>query len=134
MRVEPYLFFPGSTKEAMELYKTIFGGKLEVTLRGDMDPSAPEDEKNKVINALLTSEHIIFRATDRSDTSLSTQTRIELTINGSDEIRLNKVFDSLAVGGKVDAPLEKQFWGDTWGKVTDKFGITWQVNIEATKN
>jgi PhnB protein len=26
-------------------------------------------------------------------------------------------------------PLAKQFWGDTFGAVTDKFGIGWQVNI-----
>jgi PhnB protein len=35
------------------------------------------------------------------------------------------------VGGKVDMPLAKQFWGDTFGMVTDKFGIRWMVNIAA---
>jgi len=133
MRIEPYLFFPGSTKKAMEFYKELFGGELQITLRGDMDPSAPDAEKNQVINALLSSEHITFRASDRGDTNSDPQTRIELTINGSDDVSLREVFNSLADGGAVDTALEKQFWGDIWGKVTDKFGITWQVNIEASK-
>lgn len=26
-------------------------------------------------------------------------------------------------------PLERQMWGDDYGLVTDKFGISWHVNI-----
>ena len=26
-------------------------------------------------------------------------------------------------------PLEKQMWGDQFGKCTDQFGIAWMVNI-----
>jgi PhnB protein len=26
-------------------------------------------------------------------------------------------------------PLEKQVWGDEFGMFTDKFGMTWMVNI-----
>jgi len=26
-------------------------------------------------------------------------------------------------------PLAKQFWGDTFGMVTDKFGVHWMVNV-----
>lgn len=28
-------------------------------------------------------------------------------------------------------PLAKQFWGDTFGMLTDKFGIHWMVNISS---
>jgi PhnB protein len=28
-------------------------------------------------------------------------------------------------------PLEKQFWGDIFGSLTDKFGINWMVNISS---
>jgi PhnB protein len=29
----------------------------------------------------------------------------------------------------VKAPMEKMFWGDTFGALIDKFGIGWQVNV-----
>jgi PhnB protein len=29
----------------------------------------------------------------------------------------------------VDMPLEKQVWGDEFGQLTDRFGISWLVNI-----
>jgi PhnB protein len=134
MNIEPYLFFPGSTKQAMEFYKEVFGGELSITLRGDMDPTSPEAEKSQVINALLKNDHITFRASDRGDSTLEVQKRIELTLNGADEESLRKIFEKLATRGTVDVALEKQFWGDTWGKVTDQFGITWQVNIEVPKS
>jgi PhnB protein len=127
--IDPYLFFPGKAEEAITFYRQVFGGEVEMTRRGDVDPSASENEKNQVVNATLTSEGITIRASDRQDTNLDAQTRVELSIVGQDEETLRKVFDDLGAGGTVRSPLEKQFWGDIFGALTDKFGIGWQVNI-----
>lgn len=32
---------------------------------------------------------------------------------------------AVAAGAKVDMPLENQFWGDRYGKITDPFGHNW---------
>ncbi len=132
MKLEAYLFFPGNTAEAMNFYQHIFGGDLEVTRRGDVDPSATESEKDLVINAALDSAGFTLRAGDRADATGDVQTRIELTINGSEEEQLRKMFDALSDGGSVKAPLEKMFWGDIFGALIDRFGIGWQVNIAAS--
>jgi PhnB protein len=127
--IDPYLFFPGSTEEAITFYQSAFGGDVSITRRGDVDPSAPEDEKGQVLNASLTTGELTIRASDRPDTDLELQTRVELSIVGEDEDRLRKLFQDLSQGGTVRMALEKQFWGDTFGALTDKFGIGWQVNI-----
>ena len=129
MRLEPYLFFPGTTEQAMNHYQSILGGELSITRRGDVDPTAPPEEKHLVINAALSSGAFTLRASDRADTTNEVQTRIELTIVGSDEGDLREVFAGLSAGGTVKAPLEKMFWGDIFGGLIDKFGIGWQVNI-----
>ncbi|MDJ0111613.1 VOC family protein, partial [Rhodococcus erythropolis] len=36
--------------------------------------------------------------------------------------------------GTVSVPLEKQMWGDEFGACTDKFGISWLVNIGAPQS
>jgi PhnB protein len=131
MKLEAYLFFPGQTAAAMTFYQGIFGGELAVTHRGDVDPTASESEKGLVINAALDSGAFTLRASDRADTTGDVQTRIELTINGSEEGDLRRIFDALGEGGMVKAPLEKMFWGDIFGAVIDRFGIGWQVNIAA---
>jgi PhnB protein len=38
-------------------------------------------------------------------------------------------FEMLSAGGQVTMPLEKQMWGDEFGMCTDRFGITWMVNV-----
>jgi PhnB protein len=130
MQIDAYLFFPGNAAEAMEFYRGVFGGTLTITRRGDVDPAAPGEDKDLVINALLDTGDFHMRGSDREDAS-SPQTRVALSVIGSDEPRLRKVYDDLSAGGTQDAPLEKQFWGDIFGALTDKFGISWQVNIGA---
>jgi PhnB protein len=51
------------------------------------------------------------------------------TVIGPGEPRLRAVFDGLANGGTLRVPLAKQFWGDIFGAITNKYGIAWQVNI-----
>ena len=131
MNLEAYLFFPGNTEEAMNHYRNILGGDLSITRRGDVDPSAPQDEKHLVINAALDTGRFTLRASDREDATNEAQTRIELTIVGTDEAALRTIFDGLGESGTVKAPLEKMFWGDIFGALVDKFGIGWQVNIAA---
>jgi PhnB protein len=131
VNLEAYLFFPGNTEEAMNYYQGILGGDLSITRRGDVDPAAPEDEKHLVINAALDAGTFTLRASDRADATNEVQTRIELTIVGTDEGDLRRIFDGLGERGTVKAPLEKMFWGDIFGALIDKFGIGWQVNIAA---
>ncbi len=129
--LDAYLFFPGNTDEAIAFYQEVFGGHTTITRRGDVDPTASDTEKNQIINALLTGGDITLRASDRGDATLDPQTRVELSIIGPDEPRLRAIFDGLANGGTVRTELAKQFWGDIFGAVTDKYGIGWQVNIGA---
>jgi PhnB protein len=129
VELNAYLFFPGNAEQAIAFYQQVFGGEITITRVGDVDPTAPPEQKNLVINAQLIGGDITLRASDRQDTSTDPQTRIELSLIGTDDARLRALFDGLADGGTVRAQLEKQFWGDVFGAVTDQYGIGWQINI-----
>ena len=92
MKLEAYLFFPGNTEDAMTFYQGILGGDLAVTRHGDVDPTAPDAEKHLVINASLDTGSFVFRASDRGDATNEVQTRIELSIVGTDETELRRIF------------------------------------------
>jgi PhnB protein len=130
----PYLFFKGNAKEAMAFYKSIFGGDLDIQTMGEVPKEAqmPGADPNSVMHAALKGPVNIF-ASDSPQASDKTA-KVELSLGGANQDQLHKIFDGLAAGGKVRMPLEKQFWGDTFGMLTDKFGVDWMVNIEVPKS
>ncbi len=131
IKLNSYLNFNGNCGEAMKFYHSIFGGKLDIQTYADTPemPSTPEN-KNMVIHAVLTSDEVMFMASDgdpRSEVKFGNS--VNLSLVGTDETKLTEYFQKLSEGGKINMPLEKQFWGDKFGMTTDKFGINWMVNI-----
>lgn len=132
--LDVYLYFPGNAKEAMEFYKNIFGGELTIQLFSDAPDAIPggvnEDNKNNVMHARLEGGDIKLMASDGSKASPESK-KVDLALGGSDEAHLREVFDALSDGGKVNMPLAKMYWGDIFGAVLDKYGVSWVVNITA---
>ena len=97
---------------------------------GESGQSKSPEEKDRIMHAELKNDTLSFMASDgNAEHPVHMGDNISMSISGSDETTLTKYFIGLAKGGKVDMPLAKQFWGDTFGMLTDKFGIHWMVNI-----
>jgi len=128
-----YLNFNGDAAEAMRFYQSVLGGDLNIQTFGDAGMAQTDTEKNLTVHAALTSDSITLFASDgRPDTKVIFGDNVHLSLQGSDAALLTGYFNGLAAGGRVDMPLAKQFWGDTFGMLTDKFGVHWMVNINAT--
>lgn len=132
--LHPYLNFMGQTREAMEFYHSVLGGKLTMQTYKDAGMSHEPNDDDKILHALLENGSLTFMASDgNKDHQVRMGDNIHMSISGSDEAQLKGFFEKLSAGGKVDMPLAKQFWGDTFGMLTDKFGVHWMVNISAHK-
>jgi PhnB protein len=59
-------------------------------------------------------------------------TNFGMSLSGDNEAELRGYFERLTVGGNVTMPLGKAPWGDVFGMLTDKFGVSWLVNISET--
>jgi PhnB protein len=131
--LEPYLFFKGNCKEAMEFYKSVFGGELAMSTLGESPKEALEQMKvdesryGEIMHSSLKGP-VNLMASD-SQMASDQAAKVELSLGGTDETQMKEIFDKLADGGKVKMPLEKQFWGDMFGMLTDKFGVDWNMNI-----
>jgi PhnB protein len=133
--LSPYLNFQGNCEEAMNFYKAVLGGELEISRFSDFpDPSLPEDYKDKVMHATLKGDVITFMASDgRPGGTVNFGDSVSLSLAGDDEATITSYFNGLSEGGTIIAPLQKQVWGDMFGMFTDKYGINWLVNITAQK-
>ena len=135
-RLNPYLHFSGNCQEAMEFYKSVFGGKLEMTnyLDGGMSQSA--DDEKLIMHAMLQADNgITFMASDgRNTLENESDPMIQLSLSGDNTDELTAYFNTLSENGTILEPLVQAPWGDTFGMLTDAFGIKWMVNITGKKD
>lgn len=133
--LNPYLSFRDNAREAMEFYQTVFGGELRMQTFGDFHASQDPAEDNKIMHAMLTADNgIVFMAADTPNSmEYHPGSNISMSLSGDNEAELAGYYEKLLVGGTLGMPLEKAPWGDTFGMLTDKFGVSWLVNIAGQK-
>ena len=130
--LNPYLNFKDTTREAMEFYHGVFGGKLDMNTFKEFQASQDPADDDLIMHAQLDADGILFMAADTpSHMEYSPGSNFSMSLSGEDEARLRGYFDKLQEGGTVLQPLEKASWGDTFGMCTDKFGVNWLVDIAA---
>lgn len=134
--LDAYIFFKGNCREAMEFYESVFGGDLNLMTLGDMPADMQTDEykdrKDEIMNAVLKTDHFTLRASDSKAASPETK-KVELCLTGDDEATMRQWFDGLGQDDSVKMKLQKMFWGDIFGTITDKFGVDWMMNITQPK-
>lgn len=130
-RLNPYLNFGSNAREAMEFYRSVFGGDLTVMTFGQggmaQDPSA----ENLIMHAQLeTPKGFTLMGSDTPPgMERHSGTNMSVSLSGDDEGELRGYWDKLNGGGTVTMPLEQAPWGDHFGMLNDRFGVPWMVNI-----
>lgn len=56
---------------------------------------------------------------------------ISLFVYCESEERINFLYEKLSEGGSINMPLDKYDWSPKYAWVKDKFGVSWQLDIEA---
>lgn len=132
-KLNPYLNFKDNTREAMEFYRTVFGGKLQMDTFKEFHASQDPSDDDKIMHAVLDADNgITIMGSDTPDRmEYKPGSTFSMSLSGEDERELRGYFDKLASGGTVTMPLEKAIWGDMFGMCMDRFGVMWLVNVNA---
>ena len=126
----PYVNFQGRAREAMEFYHQVLGGKLDLWTVNDRGEASPAGNGDRVAHARLEAEGAILVGSDgHPDYPAKVGENIGLALGGTDQDRLTRLFNGLAQGGRIQAPLSSQPWGGEAGWLVDRFGFTWTVSI-----
>lgn len=121
--VIPYLALPGQAGAAADFYMKAFGAK-------DIGRMPFEGRPGQFMHVQVEINGGALMLTDNDMMSSA--------VGGTDPIprgHLQLVVPdgqvwwdrAVAAGCTVVAPFEKQFWGDTWGLLSDPFGLKWAV-------
>jgi PhnB protein len=130
-RLNPYLGFRDTARQAMDFYQSVFGGDITRSTFAEFHASEDPAEQDKVMHSTLTTaQGFTLMASDTPNSMEYTPgTNFSVSLSGEDEDELRGYWDKLASGGTVTMPLEKAPWGDSFGMVNDQFGVTWLINI-----
>ncbi len=133
--LNPYVSFKDNAKEAMEFYHGIFGGELTMSTFKEGGMSNDPAIDNNIMHAMLVTESDFkLMASDTPPGMEYTPgANISISLSGDDDAELRGYWEALVEGGTVILPFEMAPWGDFFGMLTDKFGISWMVNISPKK-
>lgn len=139
VQANTYIQFDGNCEEAFNFYKTVFGGEFSYLGRfkemppAEGMPSIPVDVQNKIMHvglplsdgsSLMGCDWIEFSKTFNSGNNISISVQAETVEQGA------KIFHLLSEDGEIEMPYMETFWDAYFGKLKDKFGISWMINVE----
>jgi PhnB protein len=135
MPIEPYLFFEGRAEEAIQFYQQALGAELEMLMRYRENPDKaqmplPPGSDDQVMHASFKVGGQRVMASDGMCSGEAKFGGFALSLTARDLAHAKQLFEALAPGGKIDMPLEKTFWAESFGMLTDRFGVQWMVGTE----
>ena len=133
--LSPYIHFDGTTRQALEFYKDVIGGELQIMTIGETPwaqdaPGVDASKSTKVMHASLTKGSWILMAADmmESDTFTPGDT-VSLCLVCDSKAEIEKIYQRLSEGGDVFSPLDRAPFG-WFASVTDRFGVDWMLQYQ----
>ncbi|EDL66520.1 VOC family protein [Bacillus sp. SG-1] len=133
--LNPYLFFDGNAREAVHFYEKALGGKVMGIMTYGEGPDNPDyplsdDMKNRIMHAhLKVGEGDLMFSDTYEGMPYQPGNSIQIAIQPKEEARAKEIFAALEDGGQVVIPLHKTDFSPLYGMVTDKFGVSFNVNV-----
>ncbi|WP_040164075.1 VOC family protein [Microbacterium gorillae] len=144
-----HLNLPGTARAALEFYRSVFGGTVTLTSYGDvgMPQDAPGADRivfGQVDNAdgfrVMAYDVPGQDATDAAATAGHTRRENGATITdrtffqslrGTSLDEVMPIWNELGAGGTIIEPLAASPWSPGFGMLTDRFGVTWVIDVQA---
>ena len=131
--LNPYLGFRDNAREALGFYRSVFGGELAISTFGEFHATEDPTEADNVMHGQLTAPGgLVLMASDTPkymDYSPGSAHSVSLSGGPDDQAELTRFWEGLSDGATISMPLGVAPWGDTFGMLVDRFGVSWLVNI-----
>lgn len=135
VQMNPYLSFRDEARAALTFYASVFGGEPTFSTFAEYQMNRGPEDADKVMHGQLeTSAGFVLMVSDTpSGMEHVRGTAFSVSLSGgpAEDAELRGYWDRLAEGAQIGEPLVVAPWGDAFGMLTDRYGVTWMVNIGA---
>ncbi len=137
-KLNPYLSFKSQAREALEFYQSALGGELTISTYAATPEIAamltdPADADLVMHGQLDTPGGLTLMVSDTGSAmpyvAPTSGMTVALTGGPADHEYIKAAFDALSEGATPGVPLEQAPWGDYYGQLTDRYGISWMFDI-----
>jgi PhnB protein len=127
---KPYIFFPGTAREALTFYGEVFG--CSVQLHSFAEFNRADGPADAIAHGYLMRGPVaLFGADVAGDERPLRSEGLMLALLGTvDPPTLRTWFSRLSEGGRVVDDLQKRPWGASDGQVIDRYGLHWLIGFE----
>jgi PhnB protein len=134
MSLTTHLHFPGTCEEAFQFYAGLLGGRILHMQAYGASPGAekePPEWRKKIVHATMALGDQELLGADVRPKEYEKPAGFNLLLRVAGLANTQRIFDALAGGGVVKMPLQRTFWSRAFGVVVDRFGVPWEVTVEA---
>ena len=131
MQLSPYLLFNGQCESAFKFYEQVLGGKIEGMRPHAGSPAeehVPAEWRDKILHARMIVGDSVLLASDAPPGRYEPPKGFSVSIQLTDPVEGERIFNALAGKGTVQMPFQATFWSPGFGMCVDQFDIPWMVN------
>jgi PhnB protein len=131
MKINPYLAFDGTCREAFEFYVKTLGGQIEFMQTIGETPMAahsPAESHDRVMHVTMRVGDQVLQGADAPTGQFTQPAGFCVALHFDEPEEGERVFNALAPGGKVQMPFQPTFWARGFGMLIDRFGTPWIIN------
>ncbi|MGW6913059.1 VOC family protein [Kitasatospora sp. NPDC054939] len=132
-----HLNFRGSAREALNFYQSAFGGHTAVVTYKDAGNIQDESEADWVMWGQVVADngfHVMAYDVPSAMPYEQGANPFFVSVRGEDAEEISDLWHRLADGSNVLRPLEPAAWAPLYGMLTDRFGVTWVLDVTAPYN
>jgi predicted 3-demethylubiquinone-9 3-methyltransferase (glyoxalase superfamily) len=129
-KITTFLMFEGKAEEAMTLYRSLFKDSeiLNITRYGKNEAGA-EGTVQHATFTLNGQEFMCIDSNLKHGFTFTPSMSLYVRCNTEDEI--DSLFAKLSEGGGVMMPLQEYPFSNKFGWLADRFGVSWQLSLQA---
>lgn len=130
-----HLNLRGTAREALELYRSVFGGDLVAVTYRDAGAPVGEGEDDQVMWGQVRSGagfHVMAYDVPSSRPWDAGIAPYFVSVRGADAEEVSGYWDRLTAantGATVVVPLGPAGWAPLYGMATDRYGVTWVLDV-----
>ncbi len=129
-----HLNFRGQAREALDFYRFVFGGEQTIITYGDFGATQDAAQAKHVIWGQVASDQgfrIMAYDVQPEKPWSPGENAFYVSVRGTSAEEITAYWEKLREGASVLQPLGASAWSPLYGMLTDRFGVTWVLDVSA---